>query len=146
MKMHDPRQPIRKPADKNLLYLLEFAALVKEWKGQTKLSLTQQTTTAVHQTCTALVELVKYMLIEREFKYVLMADSKHSSEILRAHCRQDHSFDTIFYQISKKIFNMITRNYISQLKDAVRQVKRPNGGGKFAIQTRKITKLTANVV
>ena len=41
------RQPIRKPTDKNLLYLLEFAAWVKEWYGQTKLSLTQQTTTAV---------------------------------------------------------------------------------------------------
>ena len=39
-----------------LLYLLVFAAWVKEWNGQTKLSLTQQTTTAVHQTCTALVE------------------------------------------------------------------------------------------
>ena len=26
------------------------------------------------------------------------------------HCRQDHSSDTIFYQISKKIFNMMTRN------------------------------------
>ena len=58
----------------------------------------------------------------------LMEDSKHSSEILRAHCRQNHSFDTIFYQISKKIFNMMTRNYVSQLNDAVRQVKRPNGG------------------
>ena len=76
----------------------------------------------------------------------LMADSKHSSEILLAHCRQDHSFDTIFYQISKKIFNMMTRNYVSQLNDAVRQVKRPNGGDKFTIQIRKIAKLTSNVV
>ena len=76
----------------------------------------------------------------------LIADSKHSSEILWAHCRQDHSFDTIFYQISKKIFNMMTRNYVSQLNDAVRQVKRPNGGDKFAIQTRKIAKLTSDVV
>ena len=76
----------------------------------------------------------------------LMADSKHSSEIPRAHCRQDHSFDTIFYQISKKIFNMLTRNYVSQLSDAVRQVKRPNGGDKFAMQTRKAANLISNIV
>ena len=76
----------------------------------------------------------------------LMADSKHSSEILRAHCREDHSFDTIFYQISKNIFNMMTKNYVSQLNDAVQQVKRSNGGDKFTIQTRKIAKLTSNVV
>ena len=62
-----------------------------------------------------------------------------------AHYRQDHSFDTIFYQISKRIFNITTRNYVSQLNDAVRHVKRPNEGNKFAIQTRKIAKLTSNV-
>ena len=60
--MDDSLQPIRMPADKNLLYLLEFAAWVKEWNGLTKLSLTQQTTTTVHQICTALVELAKRML------------------------------------------------------------------------------------
>ena len=53
----------------------------------------------------------------------IMADSKHSSEIHCAHCNQDHSSDTIFYQISKKIFKMMTRNYGSQLNDAVRQMK-----------------------
>ena len=52
----------------------------------------------------------------------------------------------LIYQISKKIFNMMNRNYVLQLDDAVRQVKRPNGGNKFAIQTRKIAKLTFNVV
>ena len=71
-KMIDSRQPIRKPADKNLPNLLEFAAWVKEWNSQTKLSLTHQTTTAVYQTCTALVELAKHMLIERKFEYVLL--------------------------------------------------------------------------
>ena len=52
-----------KPADKNLL---------KEWNSQTKLSLTQQTARAVHQTCTALVELAKHILLDREFEYVLL--------------------------------------------------------------------------
>ena len=59
---------------------------------------------------------------------------------------QTGPLDTIFYQISKKILNMMTRNYVSQLNDAVRQVKRANGGDNFAIQTRKIAKLTANVI
>ena len=71
-KMDDSWQHICKPADKNLLYLLEFVAWIKEWNGQTKLSLTQQTTTAVHQTCTAVVKLAKHMLIVREFEYVLL--------------------------------------------------------------------------
>jgi hypothetical protein len=354
-KRDDSRQPIREPTDENLLYLLEFAAWVKEWRGQTKLSLTKETTTAVHQTCTALVELARHMLTDRQFQYVLlgqfqsdaieqrfgwyrqlsganyyvsvrqvleaeksirvrsliklskmdineaksamaeaaedqeivlrakmvellsaldgdeltveckdpgdqniifyiagfiarsitknskcqdckdlyiasdevpaltfaeagsggsteqeaamratfleqvnrgglctptdlvylsclyiwnfyqtldaheslldqvyssgnprtmfagmvttlMAEGEHSSEILRTHCRQDHSFDTIFHQISKKIFNMMTRNYVSQLNDAVRQGKRPSGGNKSSMQTRKIAKLTSNVV
>ena len=57
--MDDSRQLIRKPADKNLLDILEFAAWVKEWNCQAKRSLAQQTATAVH------------MLIEREFEYVL---------------------------------------------------------------------------
>jgi len=57
--------------------------------------------------------------------YSLMVDGKHSSEIIRTHCRQDHSFDTAFHQISSKIFNMMTKNYVSQLNDAV-QERLPN--------------------
>lgn len=353
-KRDNSRQPIREASDENLLYLLEFAAWVKEWSDQTKLSLTKETTTAVHQTCTALVELARHMLTDKKFEYVLlgqfqsdvieqrfgwyrqlsganyfvsvrqvleaeksirvrslikfskmdiheaksamteateeqetilkaemleilstldgneltvectdsgdqniifyiagfiarsisksskcqackylyvasdevpaltfsearsgdltnqeetmratflnqvnrgglctptdlvylsclyiwnfyqtlvnheslldqvyasgnprtmfagmvttlMADGENSSEILKTHCRQEHSFDTTFHQISKKIFNMMTSNYVSQLNDAVRQKKRPSGGNKSSMQTRKIAKLSSNV-
>jgi len=71
-KRDDSRQVIRESTDENLHYLLDFAAWVKEWSGHSKLSLTQQTTAAVHQTCIALVELAKHMLEDRQFDYILL--------------------------------------------------------------------------
>ena len=71
----------------------------------------------------------------------LMADSKHSSEILRAHCRQNHSIDTIFYQISMKFFNVMNRNYVSQLNDAVLQVKRPKAGASSQYRPKRLLNL-----
>ena len=71
-KRDDSRQPIREPMDENLLYLLQFASWVKDWKNQSKLLLTHETTTEVHQTCTTLVGLTRDMLDEKQFEYILL--------------------------------------------------------------------------
>ena len=71
-KRDDSRQPIPEPMDGNLLYLLQFASWVKDWKNQSKLLLTHETTTEVHQTCTTLVGLTRDMLDEKQFEYILL--------------------------------------------------------------------------
>lgn len=76
----------------------------------------------------------------------LMADGKHSSEVILSRCKQDHTFEHIFNQLSTKFFNIMTKNYVSELNTAVRNVKRPNGGNKSSVQTRKIAKLSSNFV
>ena len=75
-KRDDSRKPIREPLDDNLHYLSEFGEWVKNWKSQTKLSLTSDTTTAVSHTCIALVELARHLLIYRNFNYILVGQSQ----------------------------------------------------------------------
>ena len=66
------REPIEECSAEQLDYLLNFASWIKDWNSKTTRSLTIQTyTLAVYQTCRVLVEVAKYMLSEKLFKYVL---------------------------------------------------------------------------
>ena len=71
-KRDDTRQPVADVTDDKLEYLLHFASWVKDWSSKNVLSLSSQTSTAVHQTCTALVGLTRHMLIHNQFSYVLL--------------------------------------------------------------------------
>ena len=71
-KRDDTRQPVADVTDDKLEYLLHFASWVKDWSSKNVLSLSSQTSTAVHQTYTALVGLTRHMLIHNQFSYVLL--------------------------------------------------------------------------
>ena len=71
-KVDDTRQPVADVTDDKLEYLLQFASWVKDCSSKTVSSLSSQTSTAIHQTCTALVGLARHMLIHNQFSYVLL--------------------------------------------------------------------------
>ena len=73
-----------------------------------------------------------------------MANREHSNEIIQTRYGQGHSFENNFKQICQKMFNVITKNYVSQINDKVQKMKRPFGSSDISIQTRKIAKLSSN--
>ena len=46
----------------------------------------------------------------------LMANKEHSNKIIQTRYGQEHSFPNNFKQICQKMFNMVTKNYVSQIK------------------------------